>query len=293
MRIFLYLALTAYCLAIGMYLYSETFRVEAACTTCFKKELPFGGAGNASIPRNIGIKYNTGTMVNAFNGAEATRFEAAMNIANGAWNGATTGDNGTGDHQPFNFSLNQNLAPNSINIGVELVDEIPGSPKACASMFVTKNPDGSVRKGYMKIKRSALNNLSADDMAKLIEHELGHFMGLADNYDADHCDTVMSQAGDDCKPLSKGVKKGDVETVNKYVNNPSDCSRERGVKPLHDTGGGFVEPNPSPIYYPRYCYYFYDEIPLYQFCDCVESGSPRGYRYIGSVYYLTDVFCNY
>jgi hypothetical protein len=295
MRIFLYVALTAYCFGIGVYLVSETFYpVEAACVGCFKKELPFaGGAGSTPTNRTVGIKYNTGALSNPFAGAEATRFEAALNIATGAWNGMTTGDNGTGNHQPYNFSLNQSMSPNDVNIGVELVNDIPDAPNACASMSVVKNPDGSVRKGFLQIKRSALNGLTADEMAKLIEHELGHFMGLADNYDADHCDTVMSQAEGDCKPLSHGIQKGDVETVNKYVADPSDCSRERGVKPLHDEVGGFTDPNPSPFYYPRTCYYFYDEVPLYQFCDCNESGSPRGYRYIGSVYYLTDVFCNY
>ena len=285
MRIFLYLTLTAYCLGIGVYIFSETFYpAEAACVGCFKKELPFGD-------NNVKIKYNSGSMTHAFNGDEATKFESAMNIADSAWNNARTGDNGTGDSQPYTFALDQNTPVNSVNIGVELVDEIPDAPHACASMSVTKNSDGSIRKGYLQIKRSALNGLSADDMAKLIEHEMGHFMGLADNYDADHCDTVMSQAGDNCAPLSHGIQHGDVSTVNKYVNDPNDCSRERGVKPLHDDGGGFTDPNPSPIYYPRTCYYFYDEIPLYQFCDCNESGSPRGYRYIGSVYYLTDVFC--
>lgn len=295
MRIFLYLALTAYCFGLGVYLVSETFYpAEAACVGCFKKELPFaGGAGSTPTDRKVGIRYNSGTMSNAFNGAEATRFEAALNIATTAWNGATTQDNGAGDQQPYNFTLNQNMDVNTVNLAVQLVDAIPDAPNACASMSVTKNADGSIRKGYLQIKRSALNNLTADDMAKLIEHELGHFMGLADNYDADHCDSVMSQAKDDCKPLSKGIKKGDVQTVNKYVANPDDCSRERGVKPLHSEVGGFTDPTPAPFYYPRTCYYFYDEIPLYQFCDCNESGSPRGYRYIGSVYYLTDVFCNY
>jgi hypothetical protein len=134
-----------------------------------------------------------------------------------------------------------------------LVNEIPGKPNACASMSVVTNADGSIRKGFMRIKLSALTNLTAAQMALLIEHELGHFIGLADNYDADHCGTIMSQTEDGCKPLADGVQSTDVETVNKYVADPTKCNLKRGQKPLRIGDPDPTTPTPTTPTPPGGC----------------------------------------
>ncbi len=108
----------------------------------------------------------------------------------------------------------------------------------------------------------------------------------------------MAQAKEGCTSGLQGsqqIASADVTEVKKYLNSQqTDCKAER--KPAQHVdggGGGYVDPYPSPYYYPQTCYYFYDAVDVYVFCDCNESGSPRGYRYVGTVYYLTDVFCTY
>jgi len=67
----------------------------------------------------------------------------------------------------------------------------------------------------------------------------------------------------------------------------SDPSKNPGFRQYDP--GGYTDPNPWR--YQPTCYYFYDAVDFYEFCDCNESGSPRGYRYIGTAYFLTDSFC--
>ena len=283
MKTILSLLLAVYSFFMIGYAVSNLFPASAACTTCFKGETAFAGGQGTTGPdhRAVNVKYST-TGDLGFTGANATRIEQSLNTAITSWNTATGPNN---QASPYNFQLNQNIPVS--NLQIQLVDKLDNAT-ACMATSVQYNADGSIKSGVIQVKRSALENRTSDEIAKLLEHEIGHFIGLADNYDAEHCDTIMSQAKDGCKPKASGIQQGDVSTVNKYVANSGDCSKKRGKKQNIDNGGGggYIDPNPIPDYYPRTCYYYYDSVDIYQYCDC-----RGGYRYVGTVYYLTDVFC--
>lgn len=81
--------------------------------------------------------------------------------------------------------------------------------------------------------------------------------------------------------------------ANKHYSNHSACTGTLGLN-TQTAGcceGGYVDPTPFR-YYPT-CYYFYTEIPVYQFCDCNSPGAPSGWKIIGYIYTLDDVFCMY
>lgn len=281
------LALGAYSVGIIAYALSEAVLVAGQCVQCYKDELPFPPDDpNGSAARTVTVQYNTGNQTGAFNGAEADRLEPALSSALTAWNLATDGN---GNYQPFTLRWNQSAPANEVNLRVEVVDEIPGKPDACAGLAVSRNPDGSIRNGVIRIKRSVLNSLTAAQLSLLIQHELGHFMGLADNYNAGRCNTIMNQASRGCVPLATGIQPGDVSRIRSYVAGPNSCKRKRGRRPpltVDCPECGFMDPAPSPIYYPRTCYLFWEAVDIYAPCDC--SG---GRVYIGTLIYLTDVFC--
>jgi hypothetical protein len=267
------------------YAISETYTASGECVQCFKGESAFkGGVGTTGTDnRAVNVRFLTQGK-GAFTGADATKISQAVNDASSDWNSRES----NGVQTPFDFRAGQDKTPEQTDVAVILVDDNDPalSAAACAGIFVTKNDDGSVKRGYLYVKRSTLNNLSATDLNKIMEHEFGHFMGLADNKDADHCESIMSQT-DECKPLGKGVASDDVSRVNKYVADASQCKRTRKKNEhIEDPGGGYIEPPEIPNYYPRTCYYYYDAVDYYQYGDF-----QGGRRYIGTVYYLTDIIC--
>jgi hypothetical protein len=293
MKIILSILLGIYSIAMGAYALSEIYEADGCSAGCYGGETAFAG-GAGSTPggtRAVNVKPRAAGP-NGFQGANATKLNDALATAMNKWNTATDGTSTT----PYNF---RQAGTNAADIEIVFVETLPkgnSSKEPCMRLMTTKNAQGGIEKGTLYIPRKVLEKSSLDDLSELIQHELGHFIGLADFYgNADQCETVMAQA-DGCTGGLKGSEKiasKDVANVKKYVNGSPDCKADRKPASHVVDGGGYVDPNPSPYYYPRTCYYFYDAIDVYVFCDCVESGSPRGYRYVGTVYYLTDVFCTY
>ena len=302
MKFALCCVLSLYSLGLVAYTLSDVFSAQSACTNCYQREGAFAGGvgpnGEASTANNRYINVGFVNDPNdpaRFEGDAATRISQAINTAANTWN-TRTGEN-SNERIPFNIQASQN--PSRINIVLLQVDEVPGrrepgDPPACAGIGVRRDANGNVTSPVaVYMRRDLVQTLSADQLARIIEHELGHFMGLADTdrSRAGQCDTIMDRARGNCVPRV-GITAGDVTVVNRYVNNNQQCRRLRsgGIELLEPPG--YTDPTPIP-YYPPTCYYYYDAVDVYEFCDCNESGSPRGYRYVGTIYYLTDVFCTY
>ena len=285
MKLILCLVLGVYSVAMGTYALSE-FYTAYGCVQCFKGETAFpGGAGSSGNTRNVNVQYRA-SGPNGFTGADGTRMAGALNTAMNNWNTQTDGN---GNTTPFRFQPAQGAPASNVNVEVILVDDLRGAPRtACMQLQTWKDQNGAIAGGRLYVRRSAFNNMTEAELSELIQHELGHFIGLADYYgNPDQCDTTMAQAEAGCRGLrgTGRISQRDVSTVNRYVANSGNCSRPRVSRPLVDSGGGYIDPTPSPIYYPRTCYYYYDAVDLYWCYD--------GCRYIGTVYYLTDVFCTY
>ena len=286
-RFVLCLVFGVYSLGLISYTLSEFVSAEAACTHCFKGEGAFAGGtgpnGEASTPTNryVNVGYVGGTGPNSFSGNDATKISNAINTAAGAWN-TRTAEDGTST-VPYNVQQT-NLA-SKVNVTIGLVDRIPGKnpgdPDACGGIIVTPDANGNVKEATLLIPKNIFNSLTQDEIAKIVEHELGHFFGLENIGDSStgQCDSIMDKANDASCKVKNNISKGDVSTVLKHVNNNNSCDRKRkgGLNPLG--GGGPVEPS-IPYYYPTICYYFILEVPHY------SEGS-----YMYSDYYLEDVIC--
>jgi hypothetical protein len=286
-KIILSLLLGIYSLGLITYTLSELFFAEGACTQCYGKETAFAGGvgpnGEASTPSNryVNVGYvNSGG--DAFTGGDATKIASAIGTASNTWNGAK-GEDDTSE-VPYTFTPSQN--GNKVNVKISLVDKVPGDKDggSCGG-FQANVVGGQIKGGTIYILKSVMASQNADQIAKIIEHELGHFMGLA-NIDAsrtDQCASIMDRSNGDGCVLNRSISKGDVSTVIKHANSNQDCKRDRNSKVQNVQGpGGYTDPTPIP-YYPPTCYYFYDAVDYYYCYD--------GCRYIGTVYYLTDVFC--
>lgn len=275
--------LSLYSVGAIAYAVSELYGARAGCGGgCFKGELPF--ADGSTGTRTVNVQYREGSGPEGF-GTDSSKIAGALNSAIGNWNTATDGTSTT----PYQFQSAQGAS--SPNLQIVLVDDIKGAPRnACMQLVTTANGQtGVVQSGILYVKRSTFNNCTQDQLAELLQHELGHFIGLADFYgNAEQCQTIMAQAKDDCAGLkgSRQISSNDVATVKKYVAHSTDCKQKRGRTSVVTGGGGYTDPNPIPSYYPYTCYYYYSAYDIYYQCDCRENG-----QYAFTVYVLDDVIC--
>lgn len=286
MKFVLCLVLGLYSCGLIAYTLSEWLAAEAACTHCFKGESAFAGGtgpnGQASTPTNryVNVAYVGGAGPNSFTGNDVSKISNAINTAANAWNNAV-GEDGT---SKVPYTVQQTRSASNVNVTIGLVDRVPGkNPDACGGIDVVLDANGNVKEAVMVLKKDIFNGLTQDQVAKVIEHELGHFFGLENIGDSStgQCESIMDKANDAKCTVKNNISKGDVSTVNKHVNNNSNCDRKRkgGLNPL--SGGGPREP-PIFYYYPMICYYYILEVPHY------SEG-----RYLYSDYYLEDILCSY
>lgn len=271
-KIILCVMLGLYSIGAASYVLSEIYSVYAGCGAgCFGNELPF--KNSTSGTRTVDVQYRA-TGPNGFS-ADSAKIAGALNTAMGDWNNANTA---------YQFQSAQGAG--SPNLQIVVVDDLKNAPRnACMQLYTwADNPQTrEISGGILYVKRSTFNNLTQTELAELLEHELGHFIGLKDFRGiAEQCQTIMAQAKDGCHGLkgSKAISNDDVASVNKYVNRSTDCKGKRG--PTTVIEGGYIDPNPIPYYYPYTCYYYYS---AYDFYD----PETREYRY--TVYVLDDVIC--
>ncbi len=165
MKALLCIALGIYSVGILVYTLSGSAPVKGACVNCYKGETSFqGGDGSSGGNRMINYRFNdTGNM--AFTGDNATKITAALSTAGTNWSGIRDEN---GQQTPYRLQSSQTASPNVANLGIMLVDEIAGNKKACMGIQVVYNPDGSVRKGFISVKRSVMENLTTDEIARLL-----------------------------------------------------------------------------------------------------------------------------
>jgi len=275
LKIVICLMLGLYSMGAITYALSDLYTVYGGCGAgCFGGELPF--KNSTSGTRNINVQY-TETGAEGF-GSGSAKIAGALATATGNWNAAGT---------TYQFPPSQGSG--TANLQIVLVDEIKGASRnACMELKTLANgTTGEIESGILYVKRSTFNNATQTQLAELLQHELGHFIGLKDFYgNADQCQTTMAQAQDGCAGLkgSKAISADDVASVNKYVNHSTDCKGKRTRTSV--VGGGYTDPNPIPNYYPYTCYYYYGAYDVYYECDCRENG-----QYAYTEYWLEDVIC--
>lgn len=145
-------------------------------------------------------------------------------------------------------------------------------------------------------------NWTQETLACILAHEIGHALGLVDKNNR-NCPTIMNQItgtrnprqSSDCNEhCNNTIQPQDVQQVNQYESNPEGCRIYNNSDTRVHTG----VPAPEPYRYSPTCYYYYDAVDYYRYCECAESGcqcsggSYRGLMYLGTEYYLTDYFCN-
>lgn len=275
LRFILCLMLGLYSMGAVTYALSELNKVKGGCGAgCFGSELPF--KNSTSGTRNVNVQF-TETGAEGF-GTGAAKISGALTTATGNWNAAGT---------TYQFQATQGSG--TANLQIVLVDEIKGASRsACMELKTFSNGStGEIESGILYVKKSVFNHADQTQLAELLQHELGHFIGLKDFYgNADQCQTTMAQAKDGCEGLkgSKTISNDDKASVAKYVNHSTDCKGKRTRTPV--ITGGYVDPNPIPTYYPYTCYYYYGAYDVYYDCDCHENG-----QYAYTIYWLEDVIC--
>jgi hypothetical protein len=281
------IALCVYSVGILTYVVSGLYRSLAGCTPCFKKETAFTGGEGTTGPDNrvINLTIDTKTLGSSFPQTDIPKIENVLNKANSDWNNATDGSK----RIPFKFRLNQSATASNTDIVVKLVDVMPSNKKqpskACMALAVDKDEQtGQIRRSILFIKRAVFNNLNEEELAALVEHELGHVIGLDDVVNHEHCQSIMANATTGCKPLSTKISAQDVNSVNKYVESTDNCNRERGKKPAHAIVLGTPIQSYRPIiYYPKTCIRNYEAIDVYRCWD--------GCRRVGYLLRLVDNHC--
>jgi Dual-action HEIGH metallo-peptidase len=263
------------------------------CPNCHNDQIPMAGHGAA--PDGSG-RHNVNVQLE-FNGAgswtDPSTGRTNDNIWNGVqnastdWNNATTG---TGQATNYYFNVNQGTASGDVDVRIVLGN--PGTGALASTDGKHSLVDGTVGPPYTITLPPDAKNWSAAKLQSVIAHELGHTIGLSHAYlnfrTCGH--TIMNHTAPSGGRITGSVQPQDVAEANKQYNNRAACSDWFGQKARPtDDGGGYTEPDPWR--YTPTCYYFYDAVPVYRFCDCNSFGAPRGYEQVGTIYHLTDSFC--
>lgn len=189
--------------------------------------------GSGSAPNNrtlvnikIGDSWNVDSNGNPISGTNANIWNATCAGTSGAgcesaqgvsaawmWNN-TLGNNG--QHAPYFFQLNQSSF-STTNVLITRVAEAGGG---CA--HITYNAEGDV---WIMSLSDSVKNLSQDQLAALIAHELGHPLGLNNANENPDCVylTIMGGHTGNCESTNTQVLPRDVDSAQAHKTNPLNC----------------------------------------------------------------------
>lgn len=277
-------SLIAIILALSLVAYGD-------CPHCHKNQIPMTGHGAApdgSGRLNVNVQI-TGSWTDPSTGATNANIWNGVRDGSLDWNNATQTGTPTGQATNYYFNLNQGAAAGDVDVRIVLGN--PGAGNLASTTPASQDSAGNVSGPYTITLPAAAAGWSADFLRSVIAHELGHTIGLSHAYkNFRKCGHSIMNHTSATGRVTGSVQPQDVTAANKQYNNRANCTDTFGqVAHTVDGGGGYTDP--EPWRYTPTCYYFYDAVDYYVFCDCNEAGSPRGYRYVGTAYYLTDSFC--
>jgi hypothetical protein len=274
-----------------IYALGAAFFARADCPDCYKDYTPPLGGLSVRISGdwNDSSGNTNGNMWNAVYGYHS----GGVNI-NGAlesWNAAQNNEPNTGSQGILqNFYLDQSKADSTTGSNLPTVIIKKGSVRTgCAKTNLNGPP-------YVITLPPEIANLPPEWIAATIMHELGHVLGLEEGTGA--CTgTIMNGCNKSHEPKTKAISYNDVDKARQSgdQNTRANCKAEAHKSPAIEPHQGYIEP--PTIYYRPTCYYYYEAVDYYHYCECAQSGcqcssgSYRGLMYVGTVYYLTDIFC--
>jgi len=222
----------------------------ATCADCVVDIVPMPGSGQAvNGRRSISVKIapnlnsSPGTINpfvwNAVFGCTGCPVQGAVQ----QWNNTT--DNGQANGAHIGYFLKQDQSTTSPDI---LIVKVPAGSLnnggADAATGAANGPDGKPLPGkrVILLDERALRYEPAR-LAALIAHEIGHALGLGDNYKK-RCTTIVNVVTSTNTPV---VQPSDVAMVNQHLGNRGTCLSEQRHPLPNDGGSGEPSPSPTPV----------------------------------------------
>jgi hypothetical protein len=225
----IYLLVVAYATVMGILYVGARVVVYADCPACFKDETPptapNDAQGHPRRPVYVDLTAGDG------------RYRTALNMAMGTWNGTAA---------PVGFTLAQPQVPDAngnyppmpqVMLQVGALGTNSKGEKICARTTTSKTgtPPTNITVYTITLPPES-SNWSLARIAEVLEHEMGHILGLDDV--SQGCDSIMQQGNADCTTsVHSTIETRDVEAAQKYETDRIHCDKKRG-KNSHETGGG-------------------------------------------------------
>lgn len=291
------------CLAFGAilgFLIPDSLIVNADCPECYNDYKPLEGRASEGRPATINgrsaisVKIDGSWDTSPGSHQTNTNVWNAVNSALNTWN-TTNSVSG----QPSNYYLD--LRQSDANAQITIMR---GGTAECATT------SGKLGGPYVIHLPDNADQRTLNALIQTLVHEIGHVYGLAHTKKED-CpgnQSIMrvnsgkllaNGAYDPCGGTDRALTPNDVEKANitSATGGPQIgyCRQQILEHPFMNDPQGYIEPN--YYYYPTTCYYYYEAVDHYRYCECAESGcqcsssSYRGLKYVGTDYYLIDVFC--
>lgn len=257
----------------------------ADCPECAKNVGVMPGSGPA--PDNSGrrkitvLLYNpsgptNAAVWNAVNGCSGCTTPGAID----QWNNTTDAN---GNKTGYFLQNNQNLTPNDADIVIVVLGANQLRRGTDAGSGNQTNASGQPIPGKRVIALdSKVLSYPPDRLAALVSHEIGHQLGLADDYTTKGCVTIVKQVTATNHPR---VQAADIAIVNKHLNNRETCTSDQ-LQPMPNGGTPTPTATPTPTECPDN-----DRDGVCDAQDCNDNNSSASFDMDGDSF-CEDVDCN-